>query len=364
VSLRPTAPAERDPAIDVLRGVALLGVLLENAQHFVSPSYVAIATAPGAALADRLALGGLRLLCDNKVYLLFALLFGYGIALQMQRAAEARERFAALHLWRMAILLLIGIAHSLVWTGDILASYAVLGALLLPMRNLRTSALHALAALFLAIPAGIVGGALVAAEGASAQVRSGIEIWLADSLYPARQSCFAFAAFAVGLSAGRRRALSDRALLGALARRTVPLALAVGLVGNLAWAALQASGRSVLSLASLASEATIAVAAPALACAVAILVLRACERPQRLARLLPLADTGRATLSNYLLQTAIGVGVLARLGPVHPPAGILASGAIFALQVGASRAWLARFRFGPAEWLWRSLSYGRALPLR
>jgi uncharacterized protein len=82
-----------------------------------------------------------------------------------------------------------------------------------------------------------------------------------------------------------------------------------------------------------------------------------------------LAPVGRMALTNYLLESVVstwlyngwGQGLVGRL----PPSRSLAlSLAIFVLQVGFSHVWLSRFRFGPAEWLWRSLTYGRAQPMR
>ena len=81
----PTDPAARLQSLDVLRGAALLGVLVENAQHFFSPSYRELVALPGARLADQAAVWLIEVACENKVYALFALLFGYGIALQMAR---------------------------------------------------------------------------------------------------------------------------------------------------------------------------------------------------------------------------------------------------------------------------------------
>jgi uncharacterized protein len=360
VASGPTPPAQRDAAIDCLRGVALFGVLLENLQHFAVPRYAELVTGPSASGADRLGLGALRMLCDNKVYLLFAFLFGYGIALQMLRDAHGGARFAGLHLWRMASLFLIGLAHLLVWTGDILTTYAVLGCLLLPLRRRSDAALARLAAGLLAAPALLVA---VSAGGALPWPRAEVEAALARLVYPVRQTCFSFAMFALGLAAGRRRLLSDAGWL-ARAGRSLPLALATGLAGNLAFAAIEAAAPPPLSREAVAREATLAVAAPALAFAYALLVLRWARRARRPAVQAALAAVGRTTLSNYLAQSAIGTGVVARLGPVHPPAGLLLALAVFGAQAWASQRWLARFRFGPVEWLWRSLAYGRREPLR
>ena len=356
----PTPPAQRDAAIDGLRGVALFGVLVENLQHFAAPTYAELAAGPAATAADRLGLGALRMLCDNKVYLLFAFLFGYGIALQMLRDSGTGARFAGLHLWRMACLFLIGLANLLLWTGDILTTYAVLGCLLLPLRRRSDAALARLAAALLAAPA------LLLAAGAAAPLpwpRSEVEAAAARLVYPVRQSCFSFAMFALGLAAGRRRLLSDAAWLERAAR-PLPLALGAGLAGNLAFAAIEAAAPPPLSGEAVVREATLAVAAPALAFAFALLVLRWARRARRPAAVAALAAVGRSTLSNYLAQSAFGAGIVARLGPIHPPAGLLLAAAVFGAQLLASSLWLARYRFGPVEWLWRSLVYGRREPLR
>jgi uncharacterized protein len=360
--VRPTPPAQRDAGIDVLRGAALFGVLLENLQHFASPSYAELVAGGAASAADRFGLGAIRLLCDNKVYLLFAFLFGYGIALQMLRDARDGAGFVGVHLWRMASLFLIGLANLLVWSGDILTTYAVLGCALLPLRRRSDAALGRLAGALLAAPT-LAVAAVAAGAGPLGWPRAELEAAVAGLVYPIRQSCFSFAMFALGLAAGRRRLLSDGPWLER-ARAALPLALGTGLAGNLAFAAIEAAPPPPLSAAAVAREATLAVAAPALAFAYAVIVLRAARAWRRPGRLAPLAAVGRSTLTNYLAQSAIGVGIVARLGPVHPPAGLVLALGIFALQLWASARWLARFRFGPVEWVWRWLAYGRREPLR
>jgi uncharacterized protein len=108
---------------------------------------------------------------------------------------------------------------------------------------------------------------------------------------------------------------------------------------------------------------------PALAgCYVAVIVLLARTSPGR--RLLaPLAAVGRMALSNYLLQSVLGSLLfysfgLGLFGTTGPLANLLLTLPIFALQIVLSNAWLRRFRFGPAEWLWRTMTYGKLQPLR
>jgi uncharacterized protein len=343
--------------------VALLGVFVENAQHFFSPTYHELVARPAAGLADHAALWLIQAACENKVYALFALLFGYGIALQMARTGP---RFVALHLWRMSILFLIGFFHqTYLWSGDILATYALLGMLLLvfrarPARVLERATMLALAVPTLALAAAtawaswLAPGAVVSARTAATVVGLG---------YPARQAFFAFAMFLLGLAAGRARGEAGDPMLAL--RRHLPLLSAVGVAGSLAYVTLvELSDASIVSWTAVLAEALIALAGPALALAYAALLLRALERPRWRRALAPFAAAGRLSLTNYLAQSLIGGVLLARLGEVHPPAGIAIACAVCALQVGASRWWLAYFRFGPVEWLWRALSYGTLPTLR
>lgn len=354
----PTPPGTRLASLDALRGTALLGVFVENAQHFFVPGYRALVARPDAGVADHAALWLIQIFLENKVYALFALLFGYGIGLQLARAGPG---FVALHVWRMGILLLIGMFHeALLWSGDILATYALLGLLLLPFRALSLRALARAAALVLLLPtlalAVVTLAAPQLAPGAAESARVAAAVVAFG--YPFRQACFAFAMFLLGLGAARARG-SAQDPLPALGRR-LPGLLAGGLAGSFAFVALiDLSGASIVSPTALLAEALVALAGPALALAYAAGLLRAFERPRWRFALAPLAAAGRLSLTNYLMQSLIGVTLLARLGVIEPPLGILLSLAIYALQVAASVGWLARFRFGPAEWLWRALSYGK-----
>lgn len=318
---------------------------------------------PDAGLADHAGLWLVQVACENKVYALFALLFGAGIALQRARSGE---RFVALHCWRMGALFLIGVFHlTVLWSGDILATYALLGIVLLPFRARPARTLVRAALVTLALPtlalAGIELATAAFAQGAAQRLR--VASVVTEAGYPARQACFAFAMFLLGLAAARERSVLDAAQR-ALQRR-LPLLLALGLAGSVAHVALvDLSGASVVSWTAALAEALAAVSGPGLALAWAALLLRALERPGLRRALAPLAAAGRLSLTNYLLQSVLGVTLLAKLGSVHPPAGIALASLLFAVQVAASRLWAAYFRFGPVEWLWRALSYGRLPPLR
>lgn len=118
---------ERLPALDLLRGVAILAILPANIPYFSGATEWMDARWSDGSWADRLVVVGTLLVIDLKFITLLSMLFGAGMELQRARAAERPFRFAGYYLWRQALLFLIGLAHGiLLWYGDILVPYAVL----------------------------------------------------------------------------------------------------------------------------------------------------------------------------------------------------------------------------------------------
>ena len=126
----PVAPGERIRSLDVLRGFAVLGILIMNVQSF---------SMPGAAYLNPTAWGDLtginlavwlagHVLADQKFLTLFSILFGAGVCLFAERAEARSGRSAAVHYRRMFWLLVFGLAHAyFLWVGDILVPYALCG---------------------------------------------------------------------------------------------------------------------------------------------------------------------------------------------------------------------------------------------
>lgn len=139
----PVAPDERIQLIDILRGFALFGILLVNLELFSYPvQQLLLGSGELMTPADRLAAWGIQVLAESKFYPIFAFLIGLGFALQVQRSETRGTHFVPLYLRRLLVLFLIGLAHAaLIWVGDILVLYAVLGAILLLYRNHSPSAL-------------------------------------------------------------------------------------------------------------------------------------------------------------------------------------------------------------------------------
>ena len=129
----PVQPLDRIDFVDILRGFAVFGILIAN---MASYSGHTTDLQSGIDIIDHSVLVLVRFLVTAKFYSLFSFLFGWGMSVQMTRAASKGMNFTPLYLRRLIILLTIGIAHGiLIWTGDILTLYAILGFLLLILRN-------------------------------------------------------------------------------------------------------------------------------------------------------------------------------------------------------------------------------------
>lgn len=373
----PTSPGERIEAIDILRGFALFGILLENIQFFVRPSYGTLFATHGPSTLDRLGILLVDFISVGKFYPIFSLLFAYGIARQMASAADRGDRFLPFISWRLVILLLIGLYHqTFLWSGDILATYALLGFILLPFRNASDRLLVALGT-FCLLSWPLLHALLLASSELGVFSAAGAE--RIDAFFSgfmdlerpvARQTLRILAMLFLGFAAGRRNLFASASLGIHNLGRTAKLCLVAGALGT----ALHLTCRTRvdpttlswewISTAALFTVATVVLAAGYVATLVELTAL-----PRWRRRLSPLAPVGRMSLTNYLMQTlcllAIVDGVRRLdLGPIWPPAAIVIAIGLFAAQIVASRFWLGRYRFGPAEWLWRSLAYGRRLPMR
>jgi uncharacterized protein len=176
----------------------------------------------------------------------------------------------------------------------------------------------------------------------------------------------------LGLWVGRAGALEDAAVRQRLARSALPWLLGVGLAGCVVWTAMvdfglgQSHDPAWTIFRDLAFWPLGAVSL-GLGYAAAVTLLMRDPRWRR--RFAPFAPVGRMALTNYLVTTLV-VAIASRpwglghYGGFSPAAALLCVLVVYALQVAASRWWLARFRFGPVEWLWRSLTYRRLPPMR
>ncbi len=408
-NIRPTRGRERLLAVDALRGFALLGILMVNMPMFNVPPEVWWWRAPWDHSAlDRAAEVLIRVFAEAKFYTLFSFLFGVGMALQMRRILARGGRFIALYVRRLFILLIIGLAHGLLlWHGDILTTYALMGFPLLLLRNWRTRTLLIAALLLYLIPLVFFYGHLAlsdamrladpeyAAEAAewtsvwmdyrTELAEDQVEVWStgtwSDIFYErldmhrrdlTSMGWFAvkvLAIFIIGFIAGRQGVFEDPLARGKLLRFCLGVGLPLGLLLNLAYVIVRGISDPIhYQWLNLTAELLHSAGAPILTGGyVAIFVVLA-QRGWLRGLLRALAAVGRMALTNYLMQTIICTTIFYSFGfglygKVDYAAGLLLTLVIYATQVVLSTCWLSIFRFGPAEYIWRTLTYLRPQPL-
>ncbi|MDI9546724.1 MAG: DUF418 domain-containing protein [Chloroflexota bacterium] len=408
-ALSPTSESERIEVLDVLRGFALFGILLVNMIAF-GQVMMAAATLPldYETALDHVAGWGIRWLAEGKFYSLFSLLFGMGFTLQMMRAEAKGRRFVPVYLRRSLVLLVIGVLHGILfWVGDILAIYAVLGVLLLLFRHMRPRNLLIWAVVILLLPSLFMIGANLLLEfarqdpAAAAQIdamfaesyaATAAEVERASAIYATGSYAeitaqraielvemwlttlfilpSIFAMFLVGACIGKSGILADLEGHRTLLVRLCIWGLGLGLPLNAVYATLiESLVRTEPSWPLVIAVITQAIGAPLLALGYMSGLALLWQRPAWRARLYRLAPLGRMALTNYLLQSLIATLIfygygLGLFGQVGIAAGVLITIAIYLVNYAVSHWWLGRYRFGPVEWLWRTLTYGRRQPMR
>jgi uncharacterized protein len=400
----PIAAAERIEVVDILRGFALFGILLINITAFKAPG-----APPGfgseGGIVDRSVILAILLLVESKFFTLFSFLFGLGFSIQLLRAQARGVPFVPRFARRLLALLAFGVAHIvLLWDGDILVLYTLVGFVLLLFRNRSPRALLTWVALLLLVPLLLLTAGLGTlellrvtppyaarigeAEGAFltglAQLRAEAiagygggtyrEILVRrvvdyGGVFPLLLSRVpsVLAMFLLGLYVGKRGILQRVDEHVPLLRRVRLWGLGLGLLASLLVVVALTQLRPLSALVALLFNQ--ALAGPILSLGYAATLVTLARRPGWGRRLAPLAATGRLALTNYLAQSLVcttlfygyGLGLAGRVGAA---AGVLLAIGIYALQIAFSLWWLRRFQFGPLEWLWRSLTYGRPQPLR
>lgn len=391
----PTGEGQRHLILDLLRGVALLGIALANFPEFALWTFLS-----GEQQADMQSAevdGVVRflqyMLVDGKFYSVFSMLFGVGFSIILAR--HGRRVF----LRRMLLLVMIGFLHLMfVWSGDILLLYAVGGMVLMCLVGLSDGVLAIVAASLIVLPVGLdalteFGGVDFAAPFYrlwwSVARSNGIgeenfATWLRDA--HTYSDVFAFlkqgacerlwefveghrlpkvlGLFIIGYLMGKHGVYAR--LRGVRLRRVCLLAAVAGLPLSAvyAWSAVGGHpwGQTAHSMLYAASVVPLA-----FCYASGLGLLYLCRPDCALLRLL--AAPGRMALSCYIGQSLIGIllfygiglGMGTSFGLVHSE---LTAIGVFLLQVVCCEAWLRRFRFGPLEWVWRMGTYGRYFTLR
>jgi uncharacterized protein len=399
----PVSLTERIEVVDVLRGMAVGGILIGNMQWFSGYGMMPPTMADAAPLIDKVTTFLVHFFIEGKFYSIFSFLFGFGFALQITRAAERGDTKATIFKRRLFWLLAIGLLHAyLLWAGDILSIYAVTGFVLLLFRKVSDQGLLKWAFALMAVPVVtyiLLWGAFVAfappniatqieqaridqwnsavetvAEGSYLEILTGYNLQSVVGRYMGlifqMRLPKILAMFLLGYYAYRRGYLQDLSGNRQFISRVLVYGLILGLIGNIAMAALAGNeGAFPPSVAGVAGVIGYAFGVPALALFFIALVATLWQKDAWRRVLGILAPVGRMALTNYLMQTVIcvtifygyGFGLFGKFGAA---ASTLVAFGIFLFQIVLSTLWLTYFAYGPMEWIWRQLTYWQRLTLR
>ncbi|MBT8236973.1 MAG: DUF418 domain-containing protein [Bacteroidia bacterium] len=400
---QPVQTKERIQALDFLRGFALLGILIMNIQLFAMPM---------AAYLNPTSFGdfnGLNkgvwifghLFADEKFMTLFSILFGAGIILMTQRAVERSGRSAALHYRRTFWLLVIGLTHAhLIWSGDILVPYAIGALFVYLFRNAKPLTLLIVGILVIGVHTLIYGF-----------MGSTMEFWPPESIEMAKQSWIPSEELIqhqidavtgslseqISFNSAEATFLETFVLLMILFWRASGLML-VGMA-LYKWGILTAKRSKAFYTRGLIAGCLLGLSITGYGmytnfqagfsfeysmylgsqwnywgslfmgfgyiCGI-MLLAKSNALPWLRDRL---AAVGQMALTNYLMHSILGVFIfwgvgLGLCGQLERWQQLMVVIGVWVLQILWSRPWLNSFRFGPMEWLWRSLTYMERQPFR
>lgn len=404
-TLQPVHKSERIQLLDILRGFAILGIFIMNLEGFTF--YWALNDAQRAqvplASYDHTTEFLQWMLLEGKFYSIFSMLFGIGFAIYLSKADD-NKNILWLFMRRLAILLLIGFLHLLLWTGDIVAFYAILGFILIPFRRFSNKVLLILAGLCILSPIGWY--ALKMSNPAvfnlaqwpfkwgdyyssRAGINSGEDFYKAmkevdffqmlklnlvgifyrygDLIFQSR-GFKVFGMFLVGLVIGRTKFYNKLQDNKRLLWSILIGGLVIGLPANYIMATLKESpGYGRLTMHGLKQTIAYAFGVAPLALAYSSLIALLYLNNGIKKILNVMAPAGKMALSNYIIHTLIGIFAFTGLGfafnPIGPTAWTIFALVVFVIQIIFSTIWFRFCNYGPLEWLWRSATYRRWQPM-
>lgn len=372
--------------IDAARGFAIFGIFMVNVGAFSAPYFMhggEEGAWPGPV--DHFVQGFIDVFFQASFYTLFSLLFGFGFQMMVDRLVEKGSAVYTVLFRRMFILIGFGLVHAfLIWYGDILLSYGIIGLLLLLFVKVKNKTLLIWAGLLMGISVayytmflyefrhllGYVDQEAIKQAIVNYQSSNLSDIWsqnYGDWMYANSGITYLFLTgtllplFLVGMFIARKRWLHDiekfhRVLKwGWIASLVFFIVLKLGpyAYGNPIWFSFV--------------QDNIGGSASALFYIFSIGLLAKSKTGMKIIK--PFVHVGRMSLTNYLTQSVImfllfyGVG-FSLYGTIRPLEGIIIVVIVYIIQVFASRWWFKHYRFGPLEWMWRCLTYMKKQPFR
>ncbi|MBM7659810.1 uncharacterized protein JOC85_000577 [Bacillus mesophilus] len=389
LNTNPISDHERMQSIDVIRGFAILGIFLVNMSSFHSPALY-LGTLDHESALDSWITSLIDIFAQASFYTLFSFLFGFGMIIFLDRAKAKGHSYKRLYMRRLIVLLVIGIIHAtLIWHGDILITYALIGGILLLFYQASPKGLFITSLSILLVPAVLLSGLLLLLSIFSpenAQLPRN-EMMIEESFQHYKYGTF-FEATSQRVTDYFFVNNFESAFF--LLISLLPLFLLGAYVAKVNWfknskehkkmiwvmwgislvTAVPTKLLPYLTTKNVATEyIQDAIGGPALALFYATSIVLLMEKSFWHTILKPFSYVGRLSLSNYLLQSIIcttifyGYG-LGFYGEITYFQAFLLTIFIYISQVICSYIWLRYFVYGPIEWVWRSLTYGRVQPFK
>lgn len=394
---------ERIEIIDALRGFSLAGIVFTHMlENFVAaPVTQELAEAMNPGIVDQIASGFTDFLFRGKFFALFSFLFGISFFIQMDNGEKRGAYFGGRFLWRLIILFIIGFVHSMFYRGDILTLYALVGIFLIPFFKVNTKWLLAFSGLlFLGLGRFVIfyffkGEPLfiedelgpespavaeyinVLQTGTFAEVAesNGIQgnVWKAEFQFGVfNRGYLTLGFFLLGLVVGRlgyfknyltEKSFTKRLWIGGLILMLVAIVGMGAIFANLgpdvnfkSWPPM--FGLTFYDLMNLGMTAIIV--------SVFVILYKKRKTGGFLQKFIPY---GKMALTNYVFQSIVGTFIffgwgLGYISKIPSSVAFVIALAVIIAQMWLSKLWLKRFKYGPLEWLWRSLTFFKVLPFK
>jgi uncharacterized protein len=403
VTLSAVIDSRRIISVDVLRGVALLGILILNIQNFSMPvsAYINPEAYGDLSGVNKWVWILSQLFAREKFMSIFSLLFGAGILLFTGNALSKGRSAGPLHYRRMFWLLIFGMIHGyLIWSGDILVSYSLCGMLVFLFRKLRPGTLIWVGLLFFIVPvlfytmgyftmpywsresvenmmhtwkpaAEAIQKEIAAMQGNWAEqmeYRVPHTFFLQTSLFFMESFWRVMSMMLLGMALYKWNILNAERSWGFYFRMTI-LGLVIGFLLSSSGIILNFNFQWEMKYSMFLGKQFNYVGSVAVALGYTGIVMLICKSVRCVRFKAVTGAVGRMAFSNYILQTLICTAIfyghgLALYGTVERKFQILIVFAIWIILLIISPVWLRYFRFGPLEWLWRSLTYRKWQPFR
>ncbi len=381
----PTTLDNRVEALDLMRGFALLGIFIANMLFFHTPFIYIDPYTWFTTASDQQTFKWITILVQGSFYPIFAMMFGYGINMQYEKAMERGVSFAPMQARRLSLMLLFGLIHALlIWAGDILVSYAVMGFLLILFVRVPAKWLIPIAAVLYIVPMGGLVLLIGLLEKIDPTANGGFvdlhQIELSISAYAhgsfgeifmQRFNDWLMIGVANGLLLGFFMVL-PLIIVGAALSKWKVIERAGAMKGRLAVIGVVMTGLGIWV------KSLPFIQAPSgsnqllqetfggviLAAGYVSLLLLVTQIPLFRKVFGPVAKAGRMSFTTYIMQSIIATLIFyaygfGLYGKVDLLTGTWIAIGVFVIQVIFAELWLSKFRMGPLEWVWRKGTYGK-----